>query len=66
MDGAMADDGSTIDVMVVYTQSAVSAVGGLAAMQSRVATALAESNMGYANSGITQRPQYRASGPGGV
>ncbi len=54
-DGAMADDGSTIDVMVVYTQSAVSAVGGLAAMQSRVATALAESNMGYANSGITQR-----------
>lgn len=53
--GVAGDDGSTIDVMVVYTESAVTAVGGTTAMQSLVATAISETNQGYSNSGVTQR-----------
>ncbi len=49
------DNGERIDLMVVYTQAAVNYAGGLSAMMSRVATAVAETNLGYANSGVTQR-----------
>ncbi len=50
-----ADDGSTIDVLVVYTDDARQVVGGTAAMEALIATAETETNEGYANSGITQR-----------
>ncbi len=52
---AQPDDGSIIDVMIVYTPAAVTAVGGLSAMQSLVATAVTETNTGYGNSGLVQR-----------
>jgi len=47
------DDGSVIDVMVVYTPAARSAVGGTAAMNTLVDLAVTESNSGYSNSGIS-------------
>jgi hypothetical protein len=50
-----ADDGSTIDVLVIYTDDARAQVGGTAAMEAMIATAETETNAGYANSGITQR-----------
>lgn len=52
---AQADDGSTIDVLVVYTAAARAAAGSPSAMQSLVATAIAETNTGYANSGVIPR-----------
>jgi peptidyl-Asp metalloendopeptidase len=52
---ANTDDGSTIDVMVVYTSSAASAVGGTAAMQNLIDLGISETNQGYTNSGVTQR-----------
>jgi hypothetical protein len=55
IDGAAADDGSTIDVLVVYTDDARAQVGGTAAIEAMIATAETETNAGYANSGITQR-----------
>jgi hypothetical protein len=51
----VADDGSTIDVLVVYTDDARAQEGGTTAMQALIATAETETNDGYANSGITQR-----------
>jgi hypothetical protein len=50
-----ADDGSTIDVLVVYTDDARQVVGGTAAMEAKIALAETETNAGYANSGVTQR-----------
>jgi hypothetical protein len=50
-----ADDGSSIDVMVLYTPSAKAAAGGQAGMDSLIATAMSETNQGYANSGVIQR-----------
>jgi hypothetical protein len=50
-----ADDGSIIDVMVVYTPAARAAAGGTAAMNSLIALAFTETNTGYANSGAIQR-----------
>lgn len=50
-----ADDGSTIDVMVLYTPSAKAAAGGQAAMDALIALAVSETNQGYANSGVVQR-----------
>jgi hypothetical protein len=50
-----ADDGSVIDVMILYTPSARAAAGGTEAMASRIALALSETNQGYANSGLVQR-----------
>ncbi|MEE8392258.1 MAG: M12 family metallo-peptidase, partial [Anaerolineae bacterium] len=50
-----ADDGSTIDVLVVYTDDARAAVGGTTAMENLIDLAVAETNTSYANSGITQR-----------
>lgn len=52
---AQADDGSTIDVMVVYSGTTRSAAGGTSAIQSQIALAIAETNQSYLNSGITQR-----------
>lgn len=51
----LADDGSIIDIMIAYTTSAKNAVGGKAAMESRIALAMSETNQGFANSGVIQR-----------
>jgi len=53
--GPMADDGSTIDVLVVYTNDARATVGGTTAMQNLIDQAMLETNQSYANSGISQR-----------
>ena len=50
-----ADDGSLIDVMVVYTSAARISQGGAAAMNSLVNLAVAETNNVYANSLVKQR-----------
>ncbi|MCP4544792.1 MAG: hypothetical protein GY832_47440 [Chloroflexi bacterium] len=50
-----ADDGSTIDVLVVYTDDARAAVGGTTAMENLIDQAIAETNTSYINSGIAQR-----------
>jgi hypothetical protein len=49
------DDGSTVDVMVVYTTTARLAAGGTGAMNALIALAMSESNTGYGNSNVTQR-----------
>jgi len=50
------DDGSTIDVLVLYTPGARTSAGGTdAAVQARIALGVAETNTGYANSGIAPR-----------
>jgi hypothetical protein len=53
--GAAADDGSTIDVMIVYTATTRAAAGGAAAIQALMDLAVAETNQSYQNSGVTQR-----------
>lgn len=50
-----ADDGSTIDVLVVYSPAARVAAGGTAAMQALITLGFTETNQSYQNSGITQR-----------
>ncbi len=50
-----ADDGSTIDVMVVYSATTRAAAGGTAAMQALIDLAISETNQSYQNSGIVQR-----------
>ncbi|MBF0508779.1 MAG: hypothetical protein HQK57_07625 [Deltaproteobacteria bacterium] len=52
---AQPDDGSRIDVMVLYTPAALTGAGSTAAMNSTISLAIAETNQGYANSGVTQR-----------
>jgi hypothetical protein len=54
MDGSM-DDGSAIDVLVVYTPAARAAEGGLAAIEALIDAAVAESNTALANSAIDTR-----------
>ena len=50
------DDGSTIDVLVLYTPGARASAGGSdAAVQARIALGVTETNTAYANSGITPR-----------
>ncbi|NIM95354.1 MAG: hypothetical protein GTO18_16790 [Anaerolineales bacterium] len=49
------DDGSIIDVMVVYTADARSNWGGTAAIEALIDLAVAETNTSYANSNIIQR-----------
>ncbi|MFN7919501.1 MAG: M12 family metallo-peptidase [Bryobacteraceae bacterium] len=51
----LADDGSTIDVLVAYTASARAAAGGTTAIANQIALAVTEANQGYANSGVIQR-----------
>lgn len=50
-----ADDGSLIDVLVVYTPALRQALGGLTQMQNRIALGIAETNQGYSNSNVIQR-----------
>lgn len=52
---AMGDDGSIIDVLVVYTATARTAAGGTAAMNILIDLAVSETNTSYSNSGIDQR-----------
>ncbi len=52
---APADDGSQIDVLVVYTPAARSAEGGTAQIEALIALAVAEANQAYQNSGVTPR-----------
>jgi hypothetical protein len=52
---AQPDDGSLIDVLVVYTAAARAAAGGTGAIQALIDLAITETNTSYANSGITQR-----------
>jgi hypothetical protein len=49
-----ADDGSTIDVLVVYTPASMS-VYGAAGVESLINLAVAETNQAYLNSGVTTR-----------
>ena len=49
------DDGSRIDVMVVYTSGARAAEGSTAAMQALITLGITETNQAYANSGIGTR-----------
>jgi hypothetical protein len=46
---------SRIDVMVLYTPRALAGEGSRAAMRARIALAVAETNGGYAHSGVTTR-----------
>lgn len=54
-DAPLGDDGSFIDVMVVYTATTRAAAGGTAPMQALIDLAVAETNVSYANSGVIQR-----------
>ncbi len=52
---AAADDGSVIDVMVVYTPAAKAVGGGKAAIKTLIDLFVAGANQAYADSGATQR-----------
>ncbi|MBF0496987.1 MAG: hypothetical protein HQK58_10515 [Deltaproteobacteria bacterium] len=54
-DGKATDDGSQIDIMVVYTPAARMAAGGVTAMKSMINLAVTETNTGYGQSGVSQR-----------
>jgi hypothetical protein len=51
----LADDGSQIDVMVVYTEAARIAAGGTSAMENLIALAVTETNDSFTNSAINPR-----------
>lgn len=53
--GTAPDDGSLIDVMVVYTPAARTAAGGPSSIASLINLSIANSNNAYANSGVNQR-----------
>ncbi|MCP5052320.1 MAG: hypothetical protein GY940_34450 [bacterium] len=50
LSGVKADDGSVIDVLVVYTFAARNAAGGTTAMQNLIDQGVSETNTGYNNS----------------
>ncbi len=52
---ASGDDASTFDVVVFYTSSASAVAGGDAAVQTRIALGVSETNTAFANSGITSQ-----------
>lgn len=52
---ARADDGSAIDVLVVYTQTAREMNGGVDGIETLIALAVEQTNDAYANSHVTQR-----------
>ncbi|CAN5258183.1 hypothetical protein BH11PSE11_BH11PSE11_15800 [soil metagenome] len=52
---AASDDGTTIDVMVIYSATTRAAAGGTSAIESQINLAIAETNQAYLNSGVTQR-----------
>ena len=49
------DDGSTLDLMVLYTPAARAAAGGKAGVENLIALGVTETNVAYANSGIVPR-----------
>ena len=53
--GPQAEDGSLIDLMVVYTAAARAAAGGTAAIVSLINLGVSETNTAYENSGVIQR-----------
>lgn len=53
------DDGSRIDLLVVYTAKARVAAGGKAAIESLIDLGVSETNQAYANSGVIQRLRLR-------
>ena len=53
--GEKADAASPIDVMVVYTRTALNGEGSLAALKARIALAVVETNQSYYNAGVTTR-----------
>jgi len=55
------DDGSTIDVLVLYTTAARMAAGGTTAIQQLVQLGIAETNTSYSNSSIIQRVRLVAA-----
>jgi hypothetical protein len=57
-----ADDGSTFDVIVVYTPSARAAAGGTAAMNALINLAAAKTNTAYLRSGVVPPSQTGPSG----
>jgi hypothetical protein len=55
-DAVDADDGSQIDVLVVYTAAARQSAGNTqVSIETLIDTAVAETNIGYQNSGVSQR-----------
>jgi hypothetical protein len=56
---AQVDDGSRIDLIVVWTPSARIAAGGTAAMQSLIDLGVTETNQAYASTGAIQRIRLR-------
>jgi len=54
MDGSF-DDGSSIDVMVVYTAAALASAGSVGAMLATIDAGIAESNTALQNSGVATR-----------
>ena len=52
---AAADDGSTIDVMVLYSPATRAAAGGTAAILNQIDLAVATTNQAYANGALVQR-----------
>lgn len=55
LDPPITNDGTQLDVLVVYTADARTAAGGTPAIESQIDLAVAETNQGYINSGVTQR-----------
>ena len=53
--GAQADDGTTIDVLVLYTPAARTNAGGLSGIMTRINTSVALTNTSYVNSLVTQQ-----------
>lgn len=54
-DALAADDGSIIDVLVVYSPEARAGAGGTAAIEATIELAVAETNVAYENSDVNQR-----------
>ncbi len=53
--GYLCDDGSIIDVMVVYTPAARATIGGVSQMETEIQLGVAQINLAFANSGISTR-----------
>ena len=54
-DLTMTDTAEFVDVMVLYTQTAMTTSGGATAMQNLINLAVSETNTSFANSGVAQR-----------
>ena len=55
MEQAASDDGSQIDVLVLYTPTARSGQGGLAGIRALIDLLITDTNSAYEDSGVTQR-----------